>query len=60
MAESIYSFLENMITASLGKEGKKFFPLIFSLFSFILMCNVWGMTPYSFTVTSHIAVTFLL
>lgn len=60
IAESVYSFLNNMVTTSLGSEGKKFFPLVFSLFIFILMCNVLGMTPYSFTATSHIAVTFTL
>ncbi len=60
VAESIYGFLNEMVTSSLGKEGKKFFPLIFSLFGFILMCNILGMTPYSFTATSHIAVTFSL
>lgn len=60
VAESIYGFLNNMVTSSLGVEGKKFFPLVFSLFGFILMCNILGMTPYSFTPTSHIAVTFTL
>jgi F-type H+-transporting ATPase subunit a len=60
IAEFIYNFLNNMILSSLGKEGKRFFPLIFSLFTFILMCNVLGMTPYSFTPTSHIIVTFTL
>jgi len=60
VAESIYGFLNNMITSSLGKEGKKFFPLVFSLFTFILMCNILGMTPYAFTATSHIAITFTL
>ena len=49
-----------MVEGSMGKEGKKFFPLIFCLFIFILMCNVLGLTPYSFTVTSHISVTFTL
>ncbi len=60
IAESIYGFLNNMVTSSLGSEGKKFFPLVFSLFSFILMCNILGMTPYSFTATSHVAITFTL
>jgi F-type H+-transporting ATPase subunit a len=60
IAESIYSFVIDMIKTSIGNEGNKFFPLIFSLFIFILLCNVLGMTPYSFTVTSHIAVTFAL
>jgi F-type H+-transporting ATPase subunit a len=43
-----------------GKDAKKFVPLIFSLFLFILICNLLGMIPFSFTVTSHIAVTFAL
>ncbi len=60
MAESVYNFIIDMVRTSIGNEGNKFFPLIFSLFIFILLCNVLGMTPYSFTVTSHIAVTFAL
>jgi F-type H+-transporting ATPase subunit a len=44
----------------IGKEGRKFFPLIFSLFLFILSLNVLGMMPGMFTVTSHIAVTGVL
>jgi len=59
-AEIIYSFVIDMIKTSVGNEGTKFFPLIFSLFIFILLCNILGMTPYSFTVTSHIIVTFTL
>ena len=60
IAEGMFNFLNNMVTSSIGEEGKKFFPLIFSLFTFILMCNVLGITPYSFTATSHVAVTFTL
>jgi len=60
IAESIYQFIENLIHGSIGQEGKKFFPLIFSIFTFILLCNCLGMTPYSFTSTSQIAVTFSL
>lgn len=60
IAESIYNFIKDMLNSSMGKEGTKFFPLVFSLFTFILMCNIFGMTPYSFTVTSHLAVTFAL
>ncbi len=59
-AEIIYSFIIDMVKTNIGNEGNKFFPLIFSLFIFILLCNVLGMTPYSFTVTSHILVTFAL
>ncbi|MFT6077570.1 MAG: F-type H+-transporting ATPase subunit a [Myxococcota bacterium] len=60
IAESMYGFILNMVKTSIGNEGNKFFPLIFSLFIFILLCNVLGMTPYSFTVTSHLVVTFAL
>lgn len=60
MAESIHNFIFDLIKTNIGNEGEKFFPLIFSLFTFILMCNIAGMTPYSFTPTSHIIVTFIL
>ncbi|MBL6665177.1 MAG: F0F1 ATP synthase subunit A [Rickettsiales bacterium] len=61
IAEMTYGFLENMIDSTIGKkEGKKFFPLIFSLFSFIFVCNVLGLTPYSFTATSQIVITAAL
>ncbi|MEO1067390.1 MAG: F0F1 ATP synthase subunit A, partial [Pseudomonadota bacterium] len=43
-----------------GKEGMKFFPLVFSLFMFVLVANLFGMFPYFFTVTSHLIVTFAL
>ncbi len=60
MGELLYSFIEDMLLESVGKKGVKFFPLIFSLFIFILLCNLLGMVPFGFTVTSHIAVTFSL
>lgn len=60
IAESTYHFIIDMVRTSIGNEGNKFFPLVFSIFIFILLCNVIGMTPYSFTVTSHIIVTFAL
>ncbi|MFM7620164.1 MAG: F0F1 ATP synthase subunit A [Alphaproteobacteria bacterium] len=59
-AEGLYNFVNDLIKGSIGEEGEKFFPLIFSLFSFILLCNVLGMTPYSFTSTSQIAVTLAI
>ncbi len=60
VAEGFYNFVFDMIKSGIGDEGNKFFPLIFSLFIFILMCNILGMTPYSFTSTSQIAVTLTL
>ncbi len=60
IAESVYNFINNMIEDSVGAEGRKFFPLIFTLFTFILLCNGLGMTPYSFTATSQVVVTLSL
>lgn len=60
MGEMAYGFVANMIKDNVGTEGMKYFPFIFSLFMFILFCNMLGMLPYSFTVTSHLIVTFAL
>lgn len=60
MAELSYEFIGKMIRDNVGTEGRQYFPFIFSLFMFILFCNLLGMVPYSFTVTSHIIVTFAL
>ena len=43
-----------------GKGGMKFFPMVFTLFMFVLVANLFGMIPYFFTVTSHIVVTAAL
>jgi F-type H+-transporting ATPase subunit a len=55
-----YEFVANMLRDSMGKEGMKYFPLVFTLFIFIFMCNMLGMIPGAFTVTSHIIVTAAL
>ena len=49
-----------MLREAAGPEGMRFFPFVFSLFMFILFCNMLGMVPYFFTVTSHILVTATL
>ena len=49
-----------MISDTAGSKAKPYFAFIFSLFMFVLFCNMFGMIPYSFTVTSHIIVTFML
>lgn len=59
-AEILVDFIGNTIHDATGKEGMKYFPIIFSLFAFVLTCNLLGMIPGSFTVTSHIIVTFAL
>jgi F-type H+-transporting ATPase subunit a len=56
-AELTYVFVASMIRSTAGEEGMKFFPLVYSLFMFILVANVISIIPYTFTVTSHIIVT---
>ncbi len=60
LAEISHGFIANVIRENAGEQGMKYFPFIFSLFLFILACNVLGLVPYSFTVTSHIIVTLAL
>src|SRR5262249_6069049 len=56
-AEVSYEFVASMLRSTTGSEGMKFFPLVFSIFMFILVLNVMGIIPYTFTVTSHIIIT---
>ena len=60
IAEMFYSFVAKMISDTAGSKAKPYFPFIFSLFMFVLICNMIGMLPYAFTVTSHIIVTLVL
>ncbi|WP_417666815.1 F0F1 ATP synthase subunit A [Roseibium sp.] len=60
VSEMAYEFVANMLRSSAGTEGMRFFPLVFSLFMFVLVANLFGMFPYFFTITSHIIVTFAL
>jgi F-type H+-transporting ATPase subunit a len=60
VAELSYEFVANTIRSTAGKEGMKFFPLIFSLFMFIVVSNMIGIIPYTFTVSSHLIVTAAL
>ncbi|HZV56118.1 MAG TPA: F0F1 ATP synthase subunit A [Sphingobium sp.] len=64
--ESMTSFIDNLLRASVGPEGKKFVPYVFSLFMFILVANLLGMLPiglfgaHAFTFTSHFTATGVL
>lgn len=60
LLESVYSFVLGLITENIGRNNLKYFPFLSTVFIFILMSNLLGMIPYSFTVTSHISVTFAL
>ena len=60
VTELSYEFIAKMIDENVGHGGQQYFPFIFSLFMFIMLGNLLGMIPYSFTFTSHIIVTFAL
>jgi F-type H+-transporting ATPase subunit a len=60
ITEISYEFIANTLRSTAGSEGMKFFPLVFTLFMFILTVNMIGMIPYTFTVTSHIVITVSL
>jgi len=57
LGELSYEFVANTIRSTAGEEGMRFFPFVFSIFMFILVSNMIGLIPYSFTVASHIVVT---
>ena len=60
LSELSYTFVSKMISDTAGSKAKPYFAFIFSIFMFVLFCNMFGMIPYTFTVTSHIIVTFVL
>lgn len=60
VSEMAYEFVAGTLRSAAGTEGMRFFPLVFSLFMFVLVANLFGMFPYFFTITSHIIVTFAL
>lgn len=69
MGEVAYEFIAKMVQDTMGDEGRQFFPFVFTLFTFIFLCNLLGLLPtvpgsphgvHVFTVTSHIIVTFVL
>jgi F-type H+-transporting ATPase subunit a len=60
LVEILYEFIRGMCVDTIGPEGMRYFPLVFTLFSFILLGNLIGLFPYFFAFTSHIAVTLTL
>ena len=60
IAEQLYEFVAGMVRDSMGEQGMKFFPFVFTFFIFILALNMLGMIPGAFTVTSHLAITAAL
>lgn len=59
-AEATYEFVASLFRETVGTEGRRYFPFVFTLFMFIVIGNLLGMVPYSFTFTSHIIVTFAM
>ena len=60
IAEQLFTFVSDMVKSTAGHDAMKFFPLVFTLFMFILASNWLGLLPYSFTVASHLIVTVCL
>jgi ATP synthase subunit 6 len=56
----IYNFVFSLVKQQIGVKGYRYFPIVFTLFIFLLIANLIGMTLYSFTVTSHVTVAFTL
>lgn len=59
LLENMYELVTAMLSDNIGPRGQAFFPFVFSLFAFLLVVNLIGMVPYSFTITSHIIVTLM-
>ncbi len=60
ISELMYNFVAQLLNDTVGDQGRRYFPFVFSLFMFVLVGNMVGMIPYQFTFTSHIIVTFAL
>ena len=60
MAEMAYEFVAGMVRSSAGESGMRFFPFVFAIFFFVLLSNLIGFIPYSFTVTSQLIITAAL
>ena len=56
----IYNLIKDLIINNIGPKGSKFFPLVFCIFMYIVCLNLIGLIPYSYTITSHLIVTFTL
>ena len=60
LIEGLYTIVVNIVEDNLGKKGLVYFPFIFVIFLFVLLSNVLGLVPYSFTTTSHLVVTLIV
>ena len=60
LSELSYNFIAQLLKDTIGNDGRRYFPFVFTIFMFVLIGNMVGMIPYSFTFTSHIIVTYVL
>jgi F-type H+-transporting ATPase subunit a len=60
VAEAFYNVVNDMVTSAAGPDAMPFFPLIFSIFMFVLFCNLFGLFPQSLAVTAHIVINFAI
>jgi len=60
LIETVYETVSQLLFDNINIEGEKYFPFVSVLFLFILLVNLIGLVPYSFTITSHLIVTFTL
>lgn len=60
LAEMSYEFIAGMLRSATGESGMRFFPLVFSLFMFVLIINLIGLPAYTFEVTAQIVITAAL
>ena len=58
--ETIYDIVSQLLFDNINVQGEKYFPYVSTIFLFILLSNISGLIPYTFTVTSHIIITFTL
>lgn len=56
----IFNLVNDLVTNNIGIKGSKFFPIVFCIFVYIVSLNLIGLIPYSYTITSHLIVTFAL
>jgi len=60
LGEMAYEFTAGMVRSAAGEAGMRFFPFVFSIFFFVLLCNLLGFIPFAYTVTSQIIITAAL
>nr|ACZ96456.1 ATP synthase subunit 6 [Didymium iridis]ACZ96457.1 ATP synthase subunit 6 [Didymium iridis] len=60
LVEIIYQFVFSIVAEQAGRKGFAYFPHLFTIFNLILLYNLSGLVPFSFTVSSHVIITFTL